>query len=107
MAKANNFYAPLLSMNTTDTSAQVTALSPGSRYTLQVSALRGRFAGLPDTVVAVTTGEQIPVVYDLQATGIKGETVGVKLQWQPPKDKRKLKWQYGVYYGVNLKVSRL
>ena len=39
-----------------------------------------------------------------QVAVVKADTASVKLEWRPPRDKRKLKWEYGIYYGANLKV---
>ena len=103
--KSNNFYASYPTMNTTNTSITVTGLSPATRYTFEVSALRQKFSGPPASVVTTTTGDELPGVYGLQATVAKADTAAVKLEWQPPKDKRKLKWEYGIYYGANLKVK--
>lgn len=102
--KSSNFYAHYPTINTTSTSVNVTGLSPGVRYNLEVSARRLRFVGPPSSVLATTTGELLPGVSDLQASVVKGDMTAVKLDWLPPKDKRKLKWEYGIYYGVNLKV---
>ena len=38
-----------------------------------------------------------------QVAVVKADTASVKLEWRPPRDKRKLKWEYGNYYGANLK----
>ena len=38
-----------------------------------------------------------------QVAVVKADTASVKLEWRPPRDKRKLKWEYGIYYGANLK----
>ena len=83
----------------------MTGLSPGVRYTFEVSARRLSFNGPPSSVVAITSGEELSGVNDVQANVVKGDMTSVKIEWQPPKDKRKLKWEYGIYYGANLKVS--
>ena len=106
VVKSGNFYAHYPAINTTSTSLNVTGLSPGSRYNLEVSARRLRYVGPPSSVVATTSGEELPGVNDLRASVVKGDMTAVKLEWHPPKDKRKLKWEYGIYYGVNLKVRR-
>jgi hypothetical protein len=106
VVKSGNFYAQYPAINTTSTSLNVTGLSPGVRYNLEVSARRMRFTGPPSSVLAVTSGEELPGISDLRASVVKGDMTAVKLEWHPPKDKRKLKWEYGVYYGVNLKVRR-
>ena len=104
MIRCNNYYASYATMNTTNTSLAATGLSPSTRYTFEVAALRNKFSGPSAAVVAVTTGDDLPAVSGLQATLAKGgEMSAVKLEWQPPKDKRKLKWEYGVYYGASLK----
>ena len=106
VVKSGNFYAQYPTINTTSTSINVTGLSPGVRYNLEVSARRLRFTGPPSSVLAITSGEELPGISDLRASVVKGDMPAVKLEWHPPKDKRKLKWEYGVYYGVNLKVSK-
>lgn len=103
VVKSGNFYAQYPAINTTSTSINVTGLSPGVRYNLEVSARRMRFTGPPSSVLAITSGEELPGISDLRASVVKGDMTAVKLEWHPPKDKRKLKWEYGVYYGVNLK----
>lgn len=102
--KSNNYYATYPTINTTSTGLNVTGLSPGVRYNFEVSGRRLRFVGPPSSVLAVTTGEELPAVTGLQASVVKGDMTAVKLDWLPPKDKRKFKWEYGIYYGVNLKV---
>lgn len=104
VVKSLNFYAHYPTINTTSTSINVTGLSPGIRYNFEVSARRLRFVGPPSSVLATTSGDELPSVSDLQASVVKGDMTAVKLDWIPPKDKRKFKWEYGVYYGVNLKV---
>lgn len=101
---ATNFYAQYPAINTTATSWNVTDLSPGVRYTFEVSALRDPFIGPPSAAIATTTGDELLSVANLKASLVKSDLTTVKLEWSPPKDKRKLKWEYGIYYGVSLKV---
>ena len=54
--------------------------------------------------MATTGGDELMSCTDLQAGVVKGDMTVVKLEWRAPKDKRKLKWEYGIYYGANLKV---
>ena len=103
--KTSNYYAQHPQLNSTTASINVTGLSPGVRYTFEVSARRLSFNGPPSSVVAITSGEELSGVNDVQANVVKGDMTSVKIEWQPPKDKRKLKWEYGIYYGANLKVS--
>ena len=84
----------------------MTGLSPGSRYNLEVSARRLGYVDQPSSVEATTSGEELPDVNDLRASVVKGDITAIKLEWNPPKDKRKLKWEYGIYYGVNLEVRQ-
>lgn len=71
----------------------------------EVSAQRLRYTGPPAAALATTGGDELSGVYDLQASLVKGDMTTIKLEWQAPKDKRKLKWEYGIYYGANLKVN--
>ena len=91
-------------MNVTANSVNITGLSPGTRYNFEVSAQRLHYSGPPSAVMATTTGEELNGVSDLKASIVKGDMTVVKLEWRAPKDKRKLKWEYGIYYGANLKV---
>jgi len=101
--ESNNNYASYPAVNTTETSCNITGLSPRSRYSFQVMALRKHFSGAPASTINVTQGEALPTVPSLRAQLVKGETTAVELTWQTPVSKRKAKWQYAIYYGASLK----
>jgi hypothetical protein len=107
VTKSSNYFATYPLINTTETSCNITGLSPHTRYSFDVSALRHQFTGPAVPVVATTTGEQLPIVAGLQAHIVKGEMTAVKLEWEVSQDKRKAKWEYGIFYGANLKEMYL
>uniref|UniRef100_A0A2S2QL46 Sortilin-related receptor n=1 Tax=Sipha flava TaxID=143950 RepID=A0A2S2QL46_9HEMI len=82
----------------------ITKLSPGVRYTINVTPYNKRYIGMKYIISAKTEGQQLPTV-----TNITGSLVNIKdkkestikVQWSPPKQLEKTKWLYGVYYGTN------
>lgn len=49
------------------------------------------------------TGVELPRVPGLKAEVVKTHGTTVKLSWDQPKDLRKEKWVFGVYYGLGMK----
>jgi hypothetical protein len=80
----------------------VTGLSPGIPYTFEVMGYRRGYSGPPDHVRAATDGTELPRVLGLRAEVVKSQGTTVKLSWDRPKDIRKERWVYGVYYGFNM-----
>lgn len=48
-------------------------------------------------------GTPLPAIRGLTVEVVKSHGTTVKLSWDSPKDPRKSVWQYGVYYGLNMK----
>ena len=104
--KSSNRYASYPTLNTTETetSCNVSGLSPHTRYTFEVSAVRKHFNGPAALVVNTSSGQPLPTVRALRVQLLKGERTSVVLTWQPVVSKRNAKWEYAVYYGASLKV---
>lgn len=101
--RANIPYPAHPSNKTADNKFTVDSLAPGTEYVFEVSAFRKHFEGRATTVTAKTQGSQLPVVPGLAVEVLKSHGTTVKLSWDSPKDSRKALWQYGVYYGLNMK----
>lgn len=76
-------------------------LSPGTEYTVKVSAYRGSYIGEPVVARFQTKGAVLPGVLITKVEVINMLLPSVKLTWEIPLDKRDVKWVYGVYYGIN------
>ncbi|XP_065222382.1 sortilin-related receptor-like [Planococcus citri] len=77
----------------------VTNLSPGVEYYFEVSIVKSGVSGTPARVATTTDGLPLPAVTNVKASLSKNV---VKLTWDAPKDKRKMSWTYGIYYGVTM-----
>lgn len=101
--RANIPYPAHPNNKTIDNKFTVDNLAPGTDYVFEVSAYRKNFEGRTTTVTAKTEGTELPVVPGLAVEVVKSHGTTVKLSWDSPKDSRKAVWQYGVYYGLNMK----
>lgn len=95
-------YPAMPTNSTTENTFVVTKLAPGIRYKFEVNAFKNNYAGKPVWVEASTTGTPLPTVLVTAASQVKNQGITVKLSWNPPKDPRKIKWQYAVYYALNM-----
>ncbi|XP_025834721.1 sortilin-related receptor-like isoform X2 [Agrilus planipennis] len=77
-------------------------LSPEVDYIFRVSAYKKSFYGEEVGIMVNLTGIPLPEVPNVEAQVIKEMGTSVKLSWDRPKDSRKVKWVYGVYYGTTL-----
>ncbi|KAG8226274.1 hypothetical protein J437_LFUL004831 [Ladona fulva] len=88
--------------STTSNSINVTNLAPGATYTFEVNAFKKGFIGPSSTISVKTDGVPLPTIQSLKAEILKSQGTTVKLSWDPPKDSRKEKWVYGIYYALNI-----
>lgn len=95
---------PNLETNTTKTNTiTVRNLAPGTRYFIEVAAYKKSFTGQPSTISVFTVGKPLPQITGLVANISKSHGTTVTLHWDPPKDDPyKEKWEYGVYYALNM-----
>ncbi|XP_020710796.1 sortilin-related receptor isoform X2 [Athalia rosae] len=95
-------YPALFTITTDKNTLVVKNLAPGTKYIFEVNAFKNNYVGKVVMVTATTTGTPLPWVPNLQVNLNKDHGTTVKLSWDPPKDSRKIKWQYGVYYAFNM-----
>ncbi|XP_046432202.1 sortilin-related receptor-like isoform X1 [Neodiprion fabricii] len=95
-------YPALRTTITEHNSLVVKNLAPGVQYKFDVNAFKNNFVGKVVTISATTTGTPLPTVPNLQAQLMKDQGTTVKLSWEPPKDSRKIKWKYAIYYALNM-----
>ncbi|XP_017764096.1 PREDICTED: sortilin-related receptor-like [Eufriesea mexicana] len=81
---------------------QVIRLAPGTKYTFYVAAMNDKYVGKSASITATTEGTPLPPVTKLVAKVSKPHGTSVHLSWEPPKSTRKIKWQYAIYYAVNI-----
>lgn len=81
---------------------EVSRLAPGTNYTFEVSAIRKNYVGKTKTITVATDGTPLPTITNLVAQLVKPHGTSVKLTWDPPKNPRKIKWQYAIHYAVNM-----
>ncbi|XP_059482311.1 sortilin-related receptor-like [Neocloeon triangulifer] len=101
-AKGKPSYAVLDTRISVDTNMTFNMLAPGATYTFQVSGYRKGFSGRGAQVIATTQGDELPVVPNISAEVVKLQGTTVKMNWDLPKDPRKIKWHYGVYYATDM-----
>ncbi|CAH0560374.1 unnamed protein product [Brassicogethes aeneus] len=92
-------YPALPYMKTTNNSLTIN-LAPGTTYHFEVYAFRNTLNGPSSFLTVKTKGFPLPQVANLEAILIKQTGTGVKLTWDRPKDGRKVKWNYGIFYGI-------
>ncbi|XP_046815781.1 sortilin-related receptor-like isoform X1 [Vespa crabro] len=100
--KAPSLHPALKTLITMENVIEVTNLAPGNNYTFEVAATKKNYVGKVNTVVAATKGTPLPSIVKLDAQLVKPHGTTVKLTWDPPKSLRKIKWQYAIYYGLNM-----
>jgi hypothetical protein len=49
------------------------------------------------------SGVPLPSINELHGELAKAQGTTVKLSWEAPKDSRKIKWTYGIYYATSIK----
>lgn len=96
-----NSYPFLDTQTTQSTTYTVEGLAPGARYTFEVAAVKKNYVGKVDSVSGTTKDQSLPVITITETNLMKSHGTTVKLSWDPPKNK-KMKWQYGVYYALNM-----
>ncbi|XP_076042677.1 sortilin-related receptor-like [Oratosquilla oratoria] len=89
------------SYETHDTSYNVTGLSPGKTYVVNVEAFKGSTRGEPSTIEVTTLGKPLKSVKDFHADIPKTSGSTIKVSWSPPDYvlKRKDPWQYKLIWG--------
>lgn len=95
-------YPQLDEITTKSNSVTYKGLSPGVMYTFKVRAFKKSYVGQETAITVETLGAPLPEVPDLVAQLDKQSGTSVKAKWNPPKDSRKLKWEYGIYFALNL-----
>jgi len=98
--ECNNEYAWYPVINTTETSCNVTGLSPGVLCTFYVSAYRPQMDGQPALAMRITEGETLPTVKIYIAFLVSGDVTAVNLFWGRPNQPR-VEWEYGIFYGTS------
>ncbi|KAK0098602.1 hypothetical protein PV326_006350 [Microctonus aethiopoides] len=77
-------------------------LAPGVQYTFEVNAVKKNYIGRVSMTTATTKGTPLTSVLNFAAESKKLHGTTVKLSWDPPKDSRKIKWQYAIHYALNM-----
>lgn len=75
-------------------------LPPGVRITFKVAAFKGSYTGPSLETFASTVGDQLATIPIRDLNLVKDMGNSVKISWDRVKDSRKVKWVYGVYYGL-------
>ncbi|CAG0913244.1 unnamed protein product [Notodromas monacha] len=100
---SENPYEPKHVVNTTLPTAVVGGLAPATNYTCHVMAripVTGDLFTPRTKVMDYTTGDKLLPIRNLRVNWkIKGTTM--KLTWEPPKDRRKIKWKYAIFFGAS------
>lgn len=94
-------YPQLSAVSTKTNSITVNNLSPGTYYTFKVRAYKKTYIGQETSTYAITSGLSLPEVPNLEVQLVKQTGTSVKLSWDPPKDPRKVQWEFGIYYALN------
>lgn len=100
--RAPTLYPALKTIITMKNEIEVTKLAPGINYTFEVGATKKNYVGKSVMITAATKGLPLPSVIKPDGQLVKPHGTTVKLTWDPPKSSRKIKWQYAVYYGLNM-----
>lgn len=95
-------YPTLQTVPTQDNQIEVLKLAPGTKYTFEVAATKKTYVGKVAMVTATTNGTALPTIAKLDAQLVKSQRTTVKLTWDPPKSTRKIKWQYAIYYAIDM-----
>ncbi|KAK9731833.1 Fibronectin type III domain [Popillia japonica] len=84
----------------TTTNFTITHLAPAVLYTFKVRSVNKQFQGPASAISASTTGIALPDIIGPQLVTQKKSGNSVKIRWTLLGDTQKLKWVYGVYYGL-------
>ncbi|EZA49376.1 Sortilin-related receptor [Ooceraea biroi] len=95
-------YPTMQTISTLENQMEVKNLSPGTKYTFEVGAMKKTYVGKVVMITATTNGTALPTIMKLDAQLGKLQRTTVKLTWDPPKSTRKIKWQYAIYYATNM-----
>ncbi|XP_071441297.1 sortilin-related receptor-like isoform X2 [Hetaerina americana] len=98
-----NGYPKINKTQTSDNQILVKNLSPGVSYIFEVNAYKKNFTGPTRIINVQTDGNSLPSITNIKAGVPVSQGTTVKLNWDPPKDSRKEKWVYGVYYALRPK----
>ncbi|XP_046665505.1 sortilin-related receptor-like isoform X3 [Homalodisca vitripennis] len=96
-------YPRLAVVDTSSSKYTVTDLAPGTDYTFEVVPYNSKFEGQPSSITTRTDGVTLPQITGLHVELVKSHGTAVKIGWSPPNDNRKVSWEYGIFYGRNLK----
>lgn len=97
---SKRWYPLLKPRSTKETEYTVTGLSPGVNYTFEVSLVTSTDVTLePSKVKATTLGTELPTVSNLS---VKIESAEVIVTWEAPKEKKKVKYKYAVFFGTSI-----
>ncbi|RZF33370.1 hypothetical protein LSTR_LSTR011904 [Laodelphax striatellus] len=91
---------------TEENSFTVENLAPSVEYTFEVSGYKKQYEGTPSSILVKTKGLELPTVQNLTVELEKGHGNLVKLTWSAAASdnyKSISQWQYGIYYGLDLK----
>uniref|UniRef100_T1H8D0 Sortilin-related receptor n=1 Tax=Rhodnius prolixus TaxID=13249 RepID=T1H8D0_RHOPR len=91
-------YAKLPAITTTASHYIYKNLAPGAQYTFRVNAYNKEYHGAEFYITVETPGRELPVVPGLTVQVSKQLGTSAKLHWESPKDTRKEKWNYGIYF---------
>ncbi|KAF7992430.1 hypothetical protein HCN44_001755 [Aphidius gifuensis] len=95
-------YPILPTLTTNKNDYIVDGLAPGVNYTFEVNAKKKSYIGKIVSVQGSTKDLPLPTIMHLQVETRKLTSTTVKLNWDPPKSQRKIKWQYAIHYGLNM-----
>uniref|UniRef100_A0A8D9B9P9 Sortilin-related receptor n=1 Tax=Cacopsylla melanoneura TaxID=428564 RepID=A0A8D9B9P9_9HEMI len=96
-------YPRFPTLTTKENKITVPNLAPKLNYLFEVNAFKKNFVGRSSVINVKTTGEPLPRITVLHAELAKAQGTTVKLSWDAPKDSRKVKWTYGIYYATSTK----
>lgn len=101
VASAGLPYPELPQVITNDTTYKFPVLAPGVDYKFRISALHKNYEGPAIEKEARTEGDRLPFV-DNNNAFVNGTSI--RLTWkQASEGNRKVKWVYGIYYGLTFK----
>ncbi|XP_011301031.1 sortilin-related receptor [Fopius arisanus] len=95
-------YPVLKTYSTLDNDFVVPNLAPGVQYIFEVNAMKKTYIGKIVQISGTTKGTPLPVLTEFVTISKKSDGTTVKISWDPPKNGRKIKWQYAVHYGLSM-----
>ncbi|XP_026686698.1 sortilin-related receptor [Diaphorina citri] len=90
-------------ITTKENTVTVSNLVPRTTYMFEVNAFKKNFISRSSVISVTTTGVPLPSINELHGELAKAQGTTVKLSWEAPKDSRKIKWTYGIYYATSIK----